>query len=88
MLGSSPRRSLREQATDHTAPYQALPVQGPFVADAAAEAEADAPDAAPQAYTPAFPILEPDEAGPAAPARLHCVQITAHGSAVAEQDCE
>ena len=47
VLGSSPRRSLKEQASQHTAPYQALPVQGPFLPE--------------HTQTPEYAVLEPDE---------------------------
>ena len=56
-MGSSPRRSLKQQLSQHTTPYQALPVQGPFVRE--------------HTQTPSYPVLEPDEVGrflPHAPA--------------------
>ena len=45
-LGSSPRRSLKQQLSQHTSPYQALPVQGPLYHE--------------PGQTPSYPVLEPD----------------------------
>ena len=46
-LGSSPRRSLKEQLSQHTSPYQALPVHGPLSYE--------------PGQTPSYPVLEPDD---------------------------
>ena len=54
LQGTSPRKSLKQQLSEHVTPYQALPVQGPFVPE-------DQPS------TPAYEVLEPAQVLQAAP---------------------